>query len=288
VGEGLGLLDFVAAAKIAGARFSVLKGPLARLHRALGQFMLDVHTTEHGYTEAYVPYMVNADSMRGTGQLPKFEEDLFGIPRGESDKFYLIPTAEVPLTNFVRDEIVPAESLPLKLTAHTPCFRSEAGSHGRDVKGLIRQHQFDKVELVQIVHPEQSYEALEALVRHAETILQRLELPYRVMSLCSGDIGNGSAKTYDLEVWVPAQGAYREISSCSNFEAYQARRLQARFRNDKGRPELVHTLNGSGVAVGRALVAILENYQEADGSLRVPTVLQPYLGGQTFISAAAG
>ena len=288
VGEGLGLLDFAAAAKIAGARFSVLKGPLARLHRALGQFMLDVHTTEHGYTEAYVPYMVNADSMRGTGQLPKFEEDLFGIPRGESGKFYLIPTAEVPLTNFVRDEILPAESLPLKLTAHTPCFRSEAGSHGRDVKGLIRQHQFDKVELVQIVHPEQSYEALESLVSHAETILQRLELPYRVMSLCSGDMGNGSAKTYDLEVLVPAQGAYREISSCSNFEAYQARRLQARFRNDKGRPELVHTLNGSGVAVGRALVAILENYQEADGSLRVPGVLQPYLGGQTVIFAAAG
>jgi seryl-tRNA synthetase len=232
--------------------------------------------------------MVNADSMRGTGQLPKFEEDLFGIPRGESGKFYLIPTAEVPLTNFVRDEILPAESLPVLLTAHTPCFRSEAGSHGRDVKGLIRQHQFDKVELVQIVHPEQSYAALEALVGHAETILQRLELPYRVMSLCTGDIGNGSAKTYDLEVWVPAQGAYREISSCSNFEAYQARRLQARFRNDKGRPELVHTLNGSGVAVGRALVAILENYQEADGSLRVPTVLQPYLGGQTVISAVAG
>jgi len=288
VGEGLGLLDFAAAAKIAGARFSVLKGPLARLHRALGQFMLDVHTTEHGYTEAYVPYMVNADSMRGTGQLPKFEEDLFGIPRGESGKFYLIPTAEVPLTNFVRDEILPAESLPLKLTAHTPCFRSEAGSHGRDVKGLIRQHQFDKVELVQIVHPEHSYEALEALVGHAETILQRLELPYRVMSLCTGDIGNGSAKTYDLEVWVPAQGAYREISSCSNFEAYQARRLQARFRNDKGRPELVHTLNGSGVAVGRALVAILENFQEADGSVRVPKVLQPYLGGQEIISAVAG
>jgi len=288
VGEGLGLLDFAAAAKIAGARFSVLKGPLARLHRALGQFMLDVHTTEHGYTEAYVPYMVNADSMRGTGQLPKFEEDLFGIPRGESGKFYLIPTAEVPLTNFVRDEILPAESLPLKLTAHTPCFRSEAGSHGRDVKGLIRQHQFDKVELVQIVHPEHSYEALEALVGHAETILQRLELPYRVMSLCTGDIGNGSAKTYDLEGWVPAQGADREISSCSNFEAYQARRLQARFRNDKGRPELVHTLNGSGVAVGRALVAILENFQEADGSVRVPKVLQPYLGGQEIISAVAG
>jgi seryl-tRNA synthetase len=288
VGEGLGLLDFSAAAKIAGARFSVLKGPLARLHRALGQFMLDVHTTEHGYTEAYVPYMVNADSMRGTGQLPKFEEDLFGIPRGESGKFYLIPTAEVPLTNFVRDEILPAEILPLKLTAHTPCFRSEAGSHGRDVKGLIRQHQFDKVELVQIVHPDHSYEALEALVGHAETILQRLELPYRVMSLCTGDIGNGSAKTYDLEVWVPAQGAYREISSCSNFEAYQARRLQARFRNDKGRPELVHTLNGSGVAVGRALVAILENNQEADGSVRVPKVLQPYLGGQDIIYAAQG
>ncbi len=285
VGEGLRQLDFAAAVKISGARFSVLKGGLARLHRALGQFMLDVHTTEHGYTEAYVPYMVNADSMRGTGQLPKFEEDLFGIPRGDQGKFYLVPTAEVPLTNLVRDEILAAEQLPLMLTAHTPCFRSEAGSYGRDVKGMIRQHQFDKVELVQIVHPDESYAALERLTAHAETILQRLELPYRVMALCTGDLGNGSAKTYDLEVWVPAQDTYREISSCSNFEAYQARRLQARFRNDKGRPELVHTLNGSGVAVGRALVAILENYQQADGSLAVPKALQPYLGGQTVITS---
>lgn len=286
VGEGLGLLDFAAAAKISGARFSVLKGALSRLHRALGQFMLDVHTSEHGYTEAYVPYMVNADSMRGTGQLPKFEEDLFGIPRGEQGKFYLIPTAEVPLTNLVRDEILPLDQLPLKLTAHTPCFRSEAGSYGRDVKGMIRQHQFDKVELVQIVHPEHSYAALEELTSHAESILQRLELPYRVMALCAGDIGAGAAKTYDLEVWLPAQQTYREISSCSNFEAFQARRLQARFRNDKGRPELVHTLNGSGLAVGRALVAILENYQDADGGLRVPTVLQPYMGGLTRIDPA--
>jgi seryl-tRNA synthetase len=285
VGEALGLLDFATAAKIAGARFSLLKGHLSRLHRALGQYMLDVHTSEHGYTEAYVPYMVNADSMRGTGQLPKFEEDLFGVPRGEQGRFYLIPTAEVPLTNIVRDEILAAEQLPLRLTAHTPCFRSEAGSYGRDVKGMIRQHQFDKVELVQIVHPEQSYQALEELTGHAERILQRLELPYRVMALCTGDIGAGSAKTYDLEVWLPAQNAFREISSCSNFEAYQARRLQARFRNDKGRPELVHTLNGSGLAVGRSLVAILENYQQADGSVLVPTVLRPYLGGLERIVA---
>ena len=286
VGEALGLLDFATGAKIAGARFTVLKGTLSRLHRALGQFMLDVHTSEHGYTEAYVPYMVNADSMRGTGQLPKFEEDLFGIPRGDQGRFYLIPTAEVPLTNFVRDEILAPESLPLRLTAHTPCFRSEAGSYGRDVKGMIRQHQFDKVELVQIVHPEQSYAALEQLTGHAESILQRLELPYRVMALCAGDIGAGAAKTYDLEVWLPAQDTYREISSCSNFEAYQARRLQARFRNDKGRPELVHTLNGSGLAVGRTLVAILENFQQADGSLVIPPVLRPYLGGLERITAA--
>lgn len=286
IGEGLGFLDFAAAAKLAGARFSVLKGPLSRLHRALGQFMLDVHTAEHGYTEAYVPYLVNADSMRGTGQLPKFEEDLFAVPRGESGKFYLIPTAEVPLTNFVRDEIIPMEDLPLKWTGHTPCFRSEAGASGKDVKGLIRQHQFDKVELVQIVHPETSYAALEALTGHAEAILQRLGLPYRVVSLCAGDLGNGSAKTYDIEVWVPAQNTFREISSCSNFETYQARRLQARFRNEKGRPELVHTLNGSGVAVGRALVAILENYQEADGRVRIPEVLRPYMGGLDFIAAA--
>ena len=286
VGEGLGLLDFATAAKLSGARFAVLKGGLSRLHRALGQFMLDVHTREHGYTEAYVPYMVNADSMRGTGQLPKFEEDLFGVPRGDQGKFYLIPTAEVPLTNFVRDEILPGEQLPLRLTALTPCFRSEAGSYGRDVKGMIRQHQFDKVELVQIVHPDRSYAALEELTGHAESILQRLELPYRVVALCTGDIGNGSAKTYDLEVWLPAQDTYREISSCSNFEAFQARRLQARFRNDKGRPEIVHTLNGSGVAVGRALVAILENYQQADGSVRVPAVLSPYLGGLEVIARA--
>lgn len=286
VGERLGLLDFATAARISGARFTVLKGALSRLHRALGQFMLDVHTSEHGYTEAYVPYMVNADSMRGTGQLPKFEEDLFGVPRGEQGKFYLIPTAEVPLTNFVRDQILAPEQLPLRLTAHTPCFRSEAGSYGRDVKGMIRQHQFDKVELVQIVHPDVSYQALEELTGHAESILQRLELPYRVMALCSGDIGAGSAKTYDLEVWLPAQNAYREISSCSNFEAYQARRLQARFRNEKGRPELVHTLNGSGLAVGRTLVAILENGQQADGSVLVPAVLQPYLGGLERIQAA--
>ena len=286
VGEGLKQLDFAAGAKISGARFTVMKGALARLHRALSQFMLDMHTAEHGYTEVYVPYLVNADSMRGTGQLPKFEEDLFGVPRGEEGKFYLIPTAEVPVTNLMRDEIVPLEQLPLKFVAHTPCFRSEAGSYGRDTRGMIRQHQFDKVELVQIVHPEQSYEALEALLGHAETILKKLELPYRVVALCTGDMGFSAAKTYDIEVWLPAQNTYREISSCSNFEAFQARRMQARFRNAAGKPELVHTLNGSGLAVGRTLVAILENYQNANGSVTVPTVLRSYMGGMEKIGSA--
>ncbi len=283
LGEGLGLLDFETASKLSGARFSVLKGELSRLHRALSQFMLDTHTRDHGYTEMYVPYMVNAETLRGTGQLPKFEADLFSVPRGEQGKHYLIPTAEVPLTNMVRDVILREEELPLRLTAHTPCFRSEAGSYGKDVRGLIRQHQFDKVELVQIVHPEHSYAALEELTSHAEKILQLLELPYRVIVLCTGDMGAGSSKTYDIEVWLPAQNTYREISSCSNCEAFQARRMQARFRNEKNKPELVHTLNGSGVAVGRALVAILENYQNADGSIGVPSVLQPYMGGATVI-----
>ncbi|MDD5241181.1 MAG: serine--tRNA ligase [Sulfuricella sp.] len=287
VGEGLGQLDFATATKITGSRFSLMKGPLARLHRALAQFMLDVHTQEHGYTEVYVPYLVNADSMRGTGQLPKFEADLFSVQKSETEKLYLIPTAEVPVTNMVRDEIVPLENLPLKFTAHTPCFRSEAGSYGRDTRGMIRQHQFDKVELVQIVHPEKSYEALEELTGQAETILKKLELPYRVMALCSGDIGFSSAKTYDLEVWLPAQNAYREISSCSNFEAFQARRMQARYRNEKGKPELVHTINGSGLAVGRTLVAILENYQREDGGVDIPAVLQPYMGGHKVIPAIA-
>lgn len=279
VGEGLAQLDFAAGVKISGARFTVMKGALARMHRALAQFMLDVHTGEHGYTEVYVPYLVNADSMLGTGQLPKFEEDLFQVPRGDEGKLYLIPTAEVPVTNLVRDEILPLEQLPLKFVAHTPCFRSEAGSYGRDTRGMIRQHQFDKVELVQIVHPEHSYAVLEELTGHAEAILKKLELPYRVMALCSADMGFSSAKTYDLEVWLPAQNTYREISSCSNFEAFQARRMQARFRNAAGKPELAHTLNGSGLAVGRTLVAILENYQNADGSVTVPEVLRPYMGG---------
>ena len=283
LGEGLGGLDFDTAAKISGSRFSLLKGPLARLHRALAQFMLDTHTDRHGYTETYVPYIVNADSMRGTGQLPKFEADLFRVPRvmGEEGEqnFYLIPTAEVPVTNIVRDEIVALEKLPMKFVAHTPCFRSEAGSYGRDTRGMIRQHQFDKVELVQIVHPEKSYEGLEELLGHAEAILQKLGLPYRVMKLCSGDMGFSAALTYDIEVWLPAQNTYREISSCSNFEAFQARRMQARFRNAQGKPELLHTLNGSGLAVGRTLVAILENYQQADGSMVIPEVLRPYLGG---------
>jgi seryl-tRNA synthetase len=286
LGEGLGQLDFAAAVKLTGSRFTVMKGGLARLHRALAQFMLDVHTTEHGYTEVYVPYLVNADSMRGTGQLPKFEEDLFQIPRTDSEKLYLIPTAEVPVTNLVRDEIVPPEALPLKFVAHTPCFRSEAGSYGRDTRGMIRQHQFDKVEIVQMVKPEDSYAALEALTAHAETILQKLGLPYRKMLLCTGDMGFSSAKTYDLEVWLPAQNTYREISSCSNFEAFQARRMQARTRNAQGKPELLHTLNGSGLAVGRTLVAILENYQNADGSVDVPEALAPYLGGSARLTPA--
>ncbi|TXF12184.1 serine--tRNA ligase [Pelomicrobium methylotrophicum] len=286
VGERLGLLDFAAASKIAGSRFVLMKGAVAALHRAIAQLMLDVHTREHGYTEVYVPYLVNADSMRGTGQLPKFEEDLFAVPRGE-EKFYLIPTAEVPVTNLVRDEILPLERLPLKYVCHSPCFRSEAGSYGKDTRGMIRQHQFDKVELVQIVHPRRSYEALEELTSHAEAILKRLELPYRVVALCTGDMGFSAAKTYDLEVWLPGSNTYREISSCSNFEAFQARRMQARFRNDKGRPELVHTLNGSGLAVGRTLVAVLENYQRADGGVEVPAALQPYLGGLKVIEPAA-
>ncbi|MHB1402467.1 MAG: serine--tRNA ligase [Thiobacillus sp.] len=286
LGEGLGQLDFAAAVKITGSRFSVMKGGLARLHRALAQFMLDVHTTEHGYTEVYVPYLVNADSLRGTGNLPKFEEDLFQVPRPDADKLYLIPTAEVPVTNLLRDEIVAEEVLPLKFVAHTPCFRSEAGSYGRDTRGMIRQHQFDKVELVQMVRPEDSYAALEALTGHAETILQKLGLPYRKMALCSGDMGFSAAKTYDLEVWLPAQGTYREISSCSNFEAFQARRMQARFKAGQGKPELLHTLNGSGLAVGRTLVAILENYQNADGSVTVPEALRPWMGSVDRLTPA--
>jgi seryl-tRNA synthetase len=274
IGENLELLDFPTAVKIASSRFALMRGGLARLHRALAQFMLDTHTQEHGYEEVYVPYLVNADSMRGTGQLPKFEEDLFKLSNG----MYLIPTAEVPVTNIVRDEIIPAENLPIKLVAHTPCFRSEAGSYGRDTRGMIRQHQFDKVEMVQFVRPEDSYDALEELTGHAEAILKKLDLPYRVMALCSGDIGFSAAKTYDLEVWLPAQNTFREISSCSNFEAFQARRMQARFRDSKGRPELIHTLNGSGLAVGRTLVAILENYQNPDGSVTIPEVLRHYMG----------
>jgi seryl-tRNA synthetase len=286
LGEGLGQLDFAAAVKITGSRFSVMKGGLARLHPALAQFMLDVHTAEHGYTEVYVPYLVNADSLRGTGNLPKFEEDLFQVPRPDADKLYLIPTAEVPVTNLLRDEIVAEEVLPLKFVAHTPCFRSEAGSYGRDTRGMIRQHQFDKVELVQMVKPEGSYAALEALTGHAEAVLQRLDLPYRKMALCSGDMGFSAAKTYDLEVWLPAQNTYREISSCSNFEAFQARRMQARFKAGQGKPELLHTLNGSGLAVGRTLVAILENYQNADGSVSVPEALRPWMGGVDRLTPA--
>lgn len=278
IGQRLGGLDFDTAAKLTGSRFAVMTGPVARLHRALIQFMLDMHTTEHGYRETYVPYMVNADSLRGTGQLPKFEEDLFAL-KGEHE-FYLIPTAEVPVTNMVRDEIVEAEALPLRFAAHTPCFRSEAGSYGRDTRGMIRQHQFEKVELVQIVHPEKSFEALEELTGHAEEVLKRLGLPYRVMNLCTGDIGFSSCKTYDLEVWLPGQGKYREISSCSSFRDFQARRMQARWRNpETKKPELVHTINGSGLAVGRTLVAILENYQQADGSVDIPEALQPYMAG---------
>ena len=285
LGERLGLLDFQSAARISGARFSVIQGALARLHRALIQFMLDTHTREHGYTEVYVPYLVNADSLRGTGQLPKFEEDLF---RTCSDPaYYLIPTAEVPVTNLVRGTITEDEAMPLRFVAHTPCFRSEAGSYGKDTRGMIRQHQFEKVELVQVVRPQESYAALEALTGNAETILQRLELPYRVVALCTGDIGFSSAKTYDLEVWLPGQQKYREISSCSNFEAFQARRMQARWRNPQtGKPELVHTLNGSGLAVGRTLVAVMENYQQADGSIHIPAVLQGYMGGLETIAPA--
>ncbi len=310
IGEALGGLDFATGAKLAGARFTLMRGAIARLHRAIAQFMLDTQTQEHGYTECYTPYLVNADSMLGTGQLPKFKEDLFVVPRRkvvaterlqpnqeyqrgsstealfkiQDEEWYLIPTSEVSLTNTVRGEILKAEDLPIKLTAHTPCFRSEAGSYGKDTRGMIRQHQFDKVEMVQIVHPEKSYEALEEMTGHAENILKKLELPYRVMALCKGDMGFGAAKTYDLEVWLPAQNAYREISSCSNCEAFQARRMQARFRNAQGKPELVHTLNGSGLAVGRSLVAILENYQESDGSVSIPAVLKPYMGGLEKIS----
>jgi seryl-tRNA synthetase len=276
IGEGLAGLDFATGAKIAGSRFVVMRGQVARLHRALAQFMLDVHTGEHGYTEVYAPYMVSAECADGVSSLAKFKGDLFKI---EGRELYLIPTAEYPVTNFVRDEIVPLESLPLKFVCHSPCFRSEAGSAGKDTRGMIRNHQFDKVEILQIVHPAKSWEAHEALTGHAEAILKKLELPYRVMTLCTGDMGFSSAKTYDLEVWLPAQSAYREISSCSNFEAFQARRMQARFRNDKGKPEPVHTLNGSGLAVGRTLVAILENCQNADGSVTVPAVLRPYMGG---------
>jgi seryl-tRNA synthetase len=278
LGEQLGLLDFQAAAKIAGSRFCIMQGPLARLQRALTQFMLDTHTRDHGYTEIYVPYLVNADSLRGTGQLPKFEEDLFAT--GGESEYYLIPTAEVPVTNLARGDIIEAAAMPRRYVAHTPCFRSEAGSYGKDTRGMIRQHQFEKVELVQIVRPEDSHAALEQLTGHAETILQQLELPYRVVVLCTGDIGFSAAKTYDLEVWLPGQQRYREISSCSNFGDFQARRMQARWRNpETGKPELVHTINGSGLAVGRTLVAVMENYQQADGSIRVPAMLQDYMGG---------
>jgi seryl-tRNA synthetase len=292
LGTPLGL-DFEMGVKLTGSRFTVMKGPIARMHRALSQFMLDVQTQEHGYTECYTPYIVNGDSLRGTGQLPKFEEDLFAARKGGQEgeaqpdhtALYLIPTSEVPLTNFVRDVVTPEADLPIKLTAHTPCFRSEAGSAGRDTRGLIRQHQFDKVEMVQIVHPDTSYEVLEAMTGHAEAILQKLGLPYRVMSLCTGDMGFGATKTYDLEVWLPGQNTFREISSVSNCEAFQARRLQARYKNAQGKNELVHTLNGSGLAVGRALVAVLENYQNADGSVTVPEVLSPYLGGMETLRA---
>lgn len=305
VGTPLGL-DFDTGAKLSGARFTLMRGQIAKLHRAIAQFMLDTQTEQHGYTECYTPYIVNSTTLQGTGQLPKFENDLFQVSFGGSTNksvgvdlyvntatqetsavnanWYLIPTSEVTLTNTVRDEIVSAEALPIKLTAHTPCFRSEAGSYGKDTKGMIRQHQFDKVEMVQIVHPEKSYEALEEMVGHAENILKALELPYRVVSLCTGDMGFGAAKTYDLEVWLPAQNTYREISSVSNCEAFQARRLQARFRNAQGKPELVHTLNGSGLAVGRTLVAVLENYQNADGSVTIPKVLQPYMNGKTVLA----
>jgi len=310
LGTALGGLDFEAGVKISGARFTVMKGQIARLHRALTQFMLDLHTAEHGYTEVYTPYLVNPDSMFGTGQLPKFEADLFSIERkgplgkiadagGDlekgveafqaqpTSKLYLIPTAEVPVTNLVRGEILAGDALPLKFVAHTPCFRSEAGSYGKDTRGMIRQHQFDKVELVQMVRPDQSWAALEELTGHAETVLRKLDLPYRKVALCTGDMGFSAAKTYDLEVWLPAQNTYREISSCSNFESFQARRMQARFRNEKNKPELLHTLNGSGLAVGRTLVAVLENYQNADGSVTVPAVLRPWMGGLEKIGAVS-
>ncbi|OSI11011.1 serine--tRNA ligase [Neisseria zoodegmatis] len=287
LGAPLGL-DFEAGAQLSGARFTVMKGQIARLHRALAQFMLDTHTMQHGYTECYTPYIVNDSTLFGTGQLPKFGEDLFHVTRGGDETKttqYLIPTAEVTLTNTVADSIMPSENLPIKLTAHSPCFRSEAGAYGKDVRGLIRQHQFDKVEMVQIVHPEKSYDALEEMVGHAEKILQLLELPYRVITLCTGDMGFGAAKTYDLEVWVPAQNTYREISSCSNCEDFQARRMKARFKDEDGKNRLVHTLNGSGLAVGRTLVAVLENHQNADGSINIPAALQPYMGGVTKLEA---
>ena len=287
LGEALGLLDFATAAKLSGARFSFMRGDLARLHRALAQLMLDVQTREHGYVECYTPYVVNAETLVGTTQLPKFEADMFSVRKGgqgdDAEPLYLISTSEITLTNTVRGEILDASLLPIKLTAHTPCFRSEAGSYGKDTRGMIRQHQFDKVEMVQVVHPERSYEALEEMTRHAEAILQRLELPYRVVALCTGDIGFAAAKTYDLEVWLPGQNAYREISSCSNCESFQARRMQARFRNAQGRTELVHTLNGSGLAVGRTLVAVMENYQRTDGSIGVPRALAPYMSGVEVI-----
>jgi seryl-tRNA synthetase len=287
IGAPLGL-DFDTGAKLSGARFTFMRGPIARLHRALAQFMLDVQTQEHGYTECYTPYIVNREVLEGTGQLPKLKEDMFWVTRGGDEaaaEQYLIPTSEVSLTNTVREQILAADQLPIRLTAHSPCFRSEAGSYGKDTRGMIRQHQFDKVEMVQVVHPDHSYAALDEMVGHAENILQKLELPYRVLSLCTGDMGFGAAKTFDLEVWLPAQNTYREISSCSNCEAFQARRMQARFRSAQGKPELVHTLNGSGLAVGRTLVAVLENYQQADGSVAVPAVLQPYLGGLEALKA---
>ena len=288
LGEALGMVDFAAAAKLSGARFTFLRGDLARMHRALAQLMLDTHTQEHGSTECYTPYIVNAPTLVGTTQLPKFEADMFAVRKGgqegDAEPLYLISTSEITLTNTVRDEIVAGDRLPIRLTAHTPCFRSEAGSYGKDTRGMIRQHQFDKVELVQVVKPDASYAALEALTGHAEAILKKLDLPYRVMALCTADIGFAAAKTYDLEVWLPGQQAYREISSCSNCEAFQARRMQARFRNAQGTPELVHTLNGSGLAVGRTLVAVMENYQRADGSIDVPTAIRPYMNGQSLIA----
>lgn len=283
LGAKLGALDFERATKITGSRFSLMMGAVARLHRALAQYMLDTHTSRHGYTEVYTPYLVNAESLFGTGQLPKFEEDLFSVPLTDEQNFYLIPTAEVPVTNIYRGEILSMEQLPTKFVCHTPCFRSEAGSYGRDTRGMIRQHQFDKVELVQFAHPDHSYDQLEELTGHAESILIDLEIPFRTVTLCTGDMGFSSAKTYDIEVWLPGQNAYREISSCSNFEAFQARRMQTRFRVGKGKTDFVHTLNGSGLAVGRSLIAVLENYQKQDGSIEIPTVLKPYMGGTEII-----